>query len=71
MVPELSRDCIVCEKLKSKHEELLYSSLYVRIRVDANNVIVKRLLDILMAEDSWPDGLLVRRYFRKKDGQTK
>jgi len=29
---------------------------------------MKQMLDILMSEESWPEGLLVRRYFKKRDG---
>jgi len=61
----LDHNDIQCEKLKSKYEDL-YSSFYVCVRVDADKM--KQMLDILMSEESWPEGLLVRRYFKKRDG---
>jgi len=61
----LDRNDIECQKLKSKYEDL-YSSFYVCVRVDADKM--KQMLDILMSEESWPEGLLVRRYFKKRDG---
>jgi len=65
VVPSLDCNDIQCEKLKSKYVEL-YSSFYVCVRVDADKM--KQMLDVLMSEESWPAGLLVRRYFKKRDG---
>lgn len=57
---------ITCVKLKSKHVDL-YSSFHVSIKVDA--AVMKRHINLLMAADSWPSGILVRRYFKPKNGE--
>jgi len=54
-----------CTKLKSKYEHL-YSSFYVEISVNSNNL--KQAVDTFMCPDSWPQGVFVKRYFRKRDG---
>ena len=30
---------------------------------------MKDVIELLMSPDSWPDGLLVKRYFRPKHGR--
>ena len=64
-VHNLSVADIKCTKLKSKHEDL-YSSFHVCVSVCANEV--KSMIELLMSADSWPEGLLVRRYFKPKNG---
>ena len=59
-------DVIQCEKLVSKHEHL-YSSFFVTVCVPS--ACMSKVIACLMSADSWPEGLLVKRYFRvKKDG---
>jgi hypothetical protein len=55
---------IVCTQLKPKFENL-YSSFFVSVSVDVR--YLKRVIEQLHAADSWPDGVLVRRYFRPKN----
>jgi len=63
ILPSMSIDDICCTCLKSCYE-LLYSSFYVCVTVDAVNM--KNTIDKLMSDESWPEGLLVRRYFKPK-----
>ena len=55
---------IECVKLKSKYEELSVS-YYIAVSVDATTM--KDAIEALMAPESWPEGLLVRRYFKPKN----
>lgn len=57
-------DSISCSKLTSKFEEH-YSSFHVAVTVDSADV--KRVVTLLNAADSWPEGVLVRRYFKPKN----
>jgi hypothetical protein len=57
---------IICNKLKAKHVNL-YSSFHVSVNVDSNGM--KLAISKLMAADSWPSGILVRRYFKPKNGE--
>ena len=68
ILPNMSVDDIGCTRLKSRYE-LLYSSFHVCVTVDAVNM--KNTIEKLMSEESWPEGLLVRRYFKPKDGTRK
>ena len=61
----LQIDGIACTKLKPRYEHL-YSSFYVAIRVDALDI--KKAIDLFLSADSWPSGVLVRRYFAPKNG---
>lgn len=63
ILPDTALEDIICTKLQSKYEQL-YSSFYVCVRVDA--MLLKGAVDKLMTAESWPSGLLVRRYFRPK-----
>ena len=68
--PEKCQDAkIVCEKLVTKYD--FYSSYRVTITVDS--VIFRESIEGLMSNEVWPSGLLVRRFFIKKnngsDGQ--
>ena len=65
ILPDMSVDNICCTRLKSRYE-LLYSSFHVCVTVDAVNM--KNTIEKLMSDESWPEGLLVRRYFKPKDG---
>ena len=62
----ISVDKIDCVKLHSKYEEL-YSSFHVCVRVNVADF--KCAIDLLNNSESWPDGTLVRRYFRPKHGE--
>ena len=60
-----SQDKIVVEKLQSKYEHL-YSSFHICVSVSVFDF--KSILDVLNSPDSWPEGALVRRYFKPKHG---
>jgi len=53
-----------CFKLKSRYEEL-YSSYHVKVRVNVSDFA--NALEMLNAADSWPEGALIRRYFKPKN----
>ena len=55
-----------CVKLKSKHEHL-YASFHVAVSVEASGM--KEAITALMSAESWPEGLLIRRYFKPRNGQ--
>jgi len=38
----------------------------LEISVNSNNL--KQAVDTFMCPDSWPQGVFVKRYFRKRDG---
>jgi len=59
------KDKIQVTKLISKYEEL-YSSFHVNVKVKVSDF--KNVLDVLNNAESWPEGALVRRYFRPKNG---
>lgn len=65
--PDLNRDDISCTRLKSKFESL-YSSYHVAVTVDST--CMKSAIDTLMASESWPEGLLVRRYFKPRNNNN-
>jgi len=54
---------IQCNKLKVRHEHL-YSSVHVEIQVNAADM--SRALEVFMKTNSWPVGVFVRRYFKRK-----
>jgi hypothetical protein len=56
---------VKCEKLKSKFSG--YSSYYICVSVDSSQV--KNKVVCLMSTEAWPKGLLVRRYFKPKNGE--
>ena len=58
---------VTCAKLKSKYPEL-YSSFYVSVRVEAQQF--KDAIDVFMSAESWPTGVLVKRFFKPKNGGT-
>jgi len=62
-VPQISDEDVICSRLKSKYEQL-YCSFYVSVRV--NVVELKSHIELLLAAESWPSGLLIRRYFHPK-----
>ena len=55
---------VQCVKLKARYEHL-YSSFQVQIHVSSSDM--KRALELYMANESWPNGVFVRRYFPKKE----
>ena len=63
----LGEDCgdIECNKLKVKYTEL-YASYHISVSTDVRDL--KRVIELLNAADSWPEGVLVRRYYKPKDG---
>jgi len=63
---DISVHDIVCNKLNSKYEDL-YSSFHVEITVDSADL--KRAVDLFMSADSWPVGIFVKRFFKRKDGR--
>jgi len=61
---EKCRDAkIACEKLPTKYD--FYSSYRVTVTVDS--VIFRDAIEGLMSNEVWPSGLLVRRFFIKKN----
>lgn len=54
-----------CNKLKSRFEAL-YSSYHVAVRVGATDL--KQAVDLFMSPQVWPVGILVRRYFKPRNG---
>jgi hypothetical protein len=63
ILPDTASEDVICTKLDSKYEQL-YSSYYICVRVDA--MMMKYAIDKLMDAESWPSGLLVKRYFKPK-----
>ena len=59
---------ITCEKLQSRYEHV-YKSYFVSVRVESQDM--KSAIDMFMAPDTWPAGVLVRRYFKPKNGSDK
>ena len=57
-------DSIECSQLKSKFEDL-YSSFYVSVLVDVRDM--KHVFKFIYSPESWPEGILVRRYFKPKN----
>lgn len=54
---------VECHRLKSKYEHL-YTSYHVAVTLDSS--IMSKYIDLLQSSDSWPTGVLVRRYFKPK-----
>jgi hypothetical protein len=54
-----------CTSLKPKFEGM-YSSFHIAVRVDATEL--NRAVELLMSPLVWPAGILVRRYFKPKNG---
>ena len=54
-----------CTKLTSKFESL-YSSYHVAVTVDP--VDMKKAVSSFMSAESWPVGVFIKRYFKKKNG---
>ena len=46
----------------------LYSSFHVEITVDSADL--SRAVDLYMSADSWPIGIFIKRYFKRKDGHV-
>ena len=53
-----------CEKLKARYEHL-YMSCHLQVRVKSADM--KCALGLLMRSESWPQGLFVKRFFKRKD----
>jgi len=58
---------VTCSKLRSKYADL-YSSFYVSVRVETQQF--KDAIDEFMSAESWPTGVLVKRFFKPKNGGT-
>ena len=54
-----------CKRLKAKYEHL-YAPFFVSVSVPSD--CMREVIDLLMNGESWPAGILVKRYFRKKNG---
>jgi len=54
---------VTCEKLVSKHDS--YASYHITTAVDS--VMFKDAVDTLMSNEVWPMGMLVRRFFIKRN----
>ena len=55
---------ITCNKLQSKYEEL-YVSFHVSIKVDSADM--SQAVKVFMSPDTWPCGVFVKRFFKRKD----
>jgi len=55
---------IRCIKLVSKHADL-YSSYHIAVMVESSHM--KQAIELLNNADQWPEGLIVRRYFKPKN----
>jgi hypothetical protein len=64
LLGEVSGD-VACNKLNSKYPDL-YASCHISVLIAAEDMT--RILDILYDADSWPGGVLVRRFFKPKNG---
>lgn len=64
ILPEISIDDITSTKLPCKVVGI-YASFHLCVRVDA--LSMKSCIDKLMSAESWPDGLIIRRYFHPKN----
>ena len=58
---------VTCSKLRSKYADL-YSSFYVAVRVETQQF--KDAIDAFMSAESWPTGVLVKRFFKPKNDGT-
>ena len=56
---------IKCNKLTVKYPQL-YASYHISVSTDVR--VLKRVIELLNAADSWPEGVLVRRYFSQNHG---
>jgi len=56
---------VECKQLTSKHSS--YASYHVSVTVNCD--VFDKSIDVLMSTESWPKGVLVRRYFIKKNGE--
>ena len=65
IIPDVDCGDVTCKRLKSCYETL-YASYYVCVSVDSD--LMKDTTGKLMSENSWPSWLLVRRYFKPKNG---
>ena len=43
----------------------MYSSFHIAVYVDSAEM--KRAIDLFMAPASWPNGVFVKRFFKRKD----
>jgi hypothetical protein len=59
----VSDDNVVCSRLKSKYQQS-YCFYFVLVRMNA--VELKSHIELLLAAESWPLGLLIRGYFQPK-----
>jgi len=58
---------LACTQLKSKYEHL-YSSFHVAVCVEAPQF--KAAIDEFMSAEAWPSGILVKRFFKPKNGSA-
>ena len=56
---------ITCSRLQSKHAEL-YASYHITVSVNSSDM--KEAIALLNNADHWPEGLIVRRYFKPRNG---
>jgi len=66
MKDDLSVTGVTCNSLKSKYANL-YASFHIAISVDVS--MFAKAIEKFMSADAWPNGVLVRRYFKPKDGR--
>ena len=58
---------LACTQLKSTYEHL-YSSFHVAVCVEAQQF--KAAVDEFMSAEAWPSGILVKRFFKPKNGSA-
>ena len=60
-------DAVVqCEKLPTKYD--MYASYHVSVKV--STIIFRDVIELLMSSEVWPLELLVRRFFKKRNGNS-
>lgn len=64
---DISTTSVTACRLNSKHADL-YASFHVAITVDAG--IFAKAIEKFMCADAWPSGVLIRRYFKPKNGRN-
>ena len=55
---------IHCEKLVTKHQS--YSSFWLSCVVEPD--VYDKVVALLMSEEAWPSGVLVRKFYPKRNG---
>lgn len=54
---------VTCDQLQSKYADL-YASFHVAIKVDS--AYLQQAVKVFMSAETWPCGVFVKRYFKRK-----